>query len=57
MKMLLTDLAQDGEMTMRTPKEFHEIALFYLEVLNKNDEASSNLSFLLLYKVHERKKF
>jgi hypothetical protein len=54
-KNLLTDLKQDGKMTMqsyfRTLKEFYETALCYLQAWNKHNENLSKLNCCLLDKV------
>jgi hypothetical protein len=60
-KKLLTDLVQDGEMTMqmyfRTSKEFYDTALSYSEARNKHSENLSKLSCLILDKVLTREFF
>jgi hypothetical protein len=57
-KNLLTDLEQDGKMTMqsyfRTLKDFYETALCYLEAWNKLNENLSKMSCCLLDKVPTR---
>jgi hypothetical protein len=60
-KKLLTNLVQDGEMTMqryfRTSKEFYNTALSHLEVWSKQNEDLSKLSCLLLDKVPTKENF
>jgi hypothetical protein len=54
-KKLLTDIVQDGEMTMkryfRTSKEIYDTALSYLEAWNRHNEDLSRLNCLLLGKL------
>jgi hypothetical protein len=54
-KTLLTDLVQDGEMTMqryfRTSKEFYDTAFSYSEAWNKHNEDLSKFSCLVLDKM------
>jgi hypothetical protein len=54
-KKLLTDLVQDGVMTMKryfgTSKEFNDTALSYFEAWNRHNEDLSRLKWLLLSKL------